>query len=124
MFTMTKKKTSRWQALMLAALLLAGGTAAVPQLAEAATTSTTCAYSWGTCQLKIKVGGFVHFRVKAVTAPGTKISWTVQASNGRRLCSGTMTAGSSRMCSFKYSGTVTITAYTGIMRTASITAWS
>ncbi|MFJ2367736.1 hypothetical protein [Microbacterium sp. NPDC087665] len=121
---MVTKKTHHWQALTLAALVLAGGTAAVPQPAEAATTSTTCAYSWGTCQVKIKIGGFVHFRVKAVTAPGTKISWTVQASNGRRLCSGTMSPGSSRMCSFNYSGTVTITAYTGVMRTASITAWS
>ncbi|MCK2030386.1 hypothetical protein [Microbacterium galbinum] len=42
MLTKTKKRANRWQALALAALVLAGGSIAVPQAADAATTRMDC----------------------------------------------------------------------------------
>lgn len=56
MLTNTKKKVSRWQALALAALVLTGGSIAVPQAADAATAKTKTTYCYiGTSVCKQRV---------------------------------------------------------------------
>ncbi|MBQ3360484.1 MAG: hypothetical protein IJG47_16510 [Microbacterium sp.] len=60
MLTKTKKRANRWQALALAALMLAGGSIAVPQAADAATSvsqvkSLGCGFGDTYCTYKVQV---------------------------------------------------------------------
>lgn len=114
MFTQTKKKTktSRWQALVLAALVLMSGSIAMPQAADAATvksSSKECRSSAATCILKVKARNDVYFRV-AATSDGTS-RYTVRTPGGRLLCRGTITLNhGNRSCWFgTYTGPVAIT---------------
>lgn len=121
------RKTPRWQALALAALVLAGGSIAVPQAASAAANSTTCTTVWftGSCQVKIKAPyGVVQFRATATVPRGAKMAWNMKTASGKTLCKGTMTSGSWRSCSFSYRGTVTVKVSTGLSSLATISAFS
>lgn len=119
-----RMKKSRWSALALATLVVAG-TIAMPQAATAASkTQVNCgSASSTTCQLTKKANGAIHFRVTA-NIPRTKaMPYTVKTSSGRTLCSGTTKTGSLKICSFRYSGTVKVTVKTPYMAFPSITAY-
>ncbi|MFJ2367735.1 hypothetical protein [Microbacterium sp. NPDC087665] len=73
MFTTTKKKTSRWQALMLAGLVLAGGAVSVPHAADAATTKDkVCSPFTTVCkvQLSVKKSGSASIRSLYISFDG------------------------------------------------------
>ncbi len=128
MTTITKKnsmkKTGRWQAALLAGLVLAGSVA-VPQAATAANkTQAHCgSASSTTCQLTTKANGAIHFRVTANVSRTKAMPYTVKTSSGRTLCSGTTKTGSLKICSFRYSGTVKVSVKTPYMAFPSITAY-
>lgn len=107
MMTNTKTK-NRWQAVALAALVMAGSVA-VPQAADAAAKKqVNCtSYQAGTCKVTTKANGVIHFRVTA-NAMGKSMPFTVKTSSGRTLCSGKAASGQLRICSFTYSGKVTV----------------
>ncbi|MFJ2367737.1 hypothetical protein [Microbacterium sp. NPDC087665] len=109
---MTKKKTSRWQALMLAGLVLAGGAVAVPNAATAApvkSSSQMCSTSVKSCSHTVRAKNEVWFRVVSPGASPT-LSYTVKTISGRVLCRGTITPNhGNRSCWFgTYTGSVTI----------------
>lgn len=108
MSMMTNTKKNRWQAVALAALVLAGSVA-VPQAADAATKKqVNCtSYQAGTCKVTTKANGVIHFRV-TTNANRTSMPFTVKTSSGRTLCSGKAASGQLRICSFNYSGKVTV----------------
>lgn len=111
--SMKTKTTRRWQAVALAALVIAGSVA-VPQAADAATArsvSKTCS-SWSqpACTLTVKAKNEVWFRV-ATDSGDPRVSYTVRTAGGRLLCSGKVTTnhGNARCWFGTYTGTVKIT---------------
>lgn len=94
--TTTKKKTSRWQALALVALLLVGGSVAVPQAADAASTKTKSCGFWDTrCSLTLSVSRTAHpQRVLKVSVPAgglisARVPFVVEDdARGNILCRG------------------------------------
>lgn len=116
MTTMGKKKMNRWQAALLAGVVLAGGALAVPQAASAASGTKTCGNDGYSCSTTVTAKkGHLSFRV--VDAPYTKgsTSYTVKMANGSKLCSGKITFnGASKTCStYGYKGKVTISVSKG-----------
>ena len=99
MMTTHKPKVRRWQALALAALLLAGGTVALPQPADAATTkSKTCGATVTVCKIRFavhKVGRTelrsLYFTTNAdVRLSGGGVKYVVRdLTRGTVLCKGT-----------------------------------
>lgn len=121
-----RSSARRWHALALAALVLAGGSLAVPQTADAAAAKQhTCNYRYtATCVLTTKVSGVIHFRVKARVPHGKSLRYAVTASGGKTLCSGRIKADDSlRMCFFSYSGTVRVAVTAPAMTSPRITAY-
>lgn len=100
---------SRFAALALAALVVAGGAVAAPQAASAAT--RTCASDGHSCTMSTNASGSVSFR--AIDSWGAKYGsrYTVKTAAGTPLCSGALTInGGWKTCSlFGYKGTVKIT---------------
>jgi hypothetical protein len=96
MTTMTKnnttKKKGRWQAALLAGLVLAGSVA-VPQAADAATKSTTCSkwQSSSDCAVWVTPKGHLNFSIK--TDSNQTHRFTVRAPSGKLLSSGMLRSG-------------------------------
>lgn len=114
MMTITKKnsmkKTGRWQAALLAGLVLAGSVA-VPQAADAATTkSTTCSkwYSSSDCAVWVTPKKYLSFRI--ATDSDKTHRFTVRAASGRLLSNGMLRSGGSTAVYLAgYTGKVKIT---------------
>ncbi|MFK0403092.1 hypothetical protein ACIQTT_12230 [Microbacterium sp. NPDC090225] len=117
---LTKKKAGRWQALALAALLLAGGSIAVPQAADAAGGSF-CNDGKRACQTTTMAKKSVKFRISAPLPAGSKLRFSVTSLNGAALCSGYAKVGSTRTCSFQYYGKVRIKVPASFVSWVSIT---
>ena len=104
MSTMGKKKMNRWQAALLAGLVVAGGVVAVPQAASAATvttTSTVCtSYASSCAKTKTARHGLIVFEADEQGFRKVNRSYTVKTTGGRTLCSGTITvnSGNPRQC--------------------------
>lgn len=98
----TKAKKSRWAALALAALVVAGGTVAVPQAADAATLTSTCSkwFSQSDCSIWVNAKNDVRFK-----------RYTVRAPSGRLLCKGNImpNQGTANCWMGTYSGRTKIT---------------
>lgn len=118
MSTITQKK-NRWQALALAALVLAGATLATPQAAEAAG-GAFCDDGRQTCQTTTMAKKSVRFSVSASLPQSSKLRYTVTSLNGATLCSGYTKVGSIRTCSFQYYGKVRIKVATSFVSWVSI----
>lgn len=120
--SMKTKTTRLWQAVALAALVLAGSVA-VPQAADAATKQVSCmSVKGGACKLTTKANGVIHFRVMAQTSKS--MPFNVKTSSGKTLCSGQVKPqGQLRICSFRYSGTVKITFNAPMASFPTITAY-
>lgn len=113
MTTMTKnntaKKKGRWQAVLLAGLVLVGSVA-VPQAADAATKSTTCSkwYSSSDCAVWVTPKG--HLNVLIKTDSDKTHRFTVRAANGRLLSNGMLQSGErTQVYLAGYTGKVKIT---------------
>lgn len=106
------KKKGRWQAALIAGLVLVGSVA-VPQAAGAASTTESCSsyFTPGDCAVWVNAKNDVEFRISS-TAPRGAHRYTVRTPGGRLLCSGTITPNQnfSRNCWFgTYTGKVKIT---------------
>lgn len=110
---MNTKTKNRWQAVALAALVIAGSVA-VPQAADAATArsvSKSCTlWSQSHCTLTVKAKNEVWFRV-TTNSHDPRVSYTVKTTGGRLLCRGSVTTnrGNARCWFGTYTGTVKIT---------------
>lgn len=104
-----KTKKNRWAAIALAALVVAGGTVAVPQAASAAT--KTCGWDGYSCTMTTSDSGSITFRAYDSWGNTYSTRYTVKTGGGRTLCSGKITVnGGSKTCSLSgHSGTVRIT---------------
>lgn len=98
MTSLAKKMTDttgkrRWQALILAGMVLVGGSVAVPQAADAAPMSTrsqTCGMSSNDCVVTIKMtktGASARSLYFKTTGFGNH-DYALRTSSGKRLCSG------------------------------------
>lgn len=93
--TNTKTKTTkkgRWQAALIAGLVLAGSVA-VPQAADAATKSTTCSkwQSTSDCAVWVTPKKYLSFRI--ATDSDKTHRFTVRAASGRLLSNGMLRSG-------------------------------
>ena len=104
-------KTRRWQAVVLTALVLAGGSIALPQAADAAVQhqgSTPCKISASTCSATGKLRTSIGFQYLSL-AKG-KAQYTVKTPQGRTLCSGKVSPNKLTICrNLSYVGPVKIT---------------
>lgn len=107
--SMTTKKKNRWAALALAALVVAGGTVAVPQAASAAT--RTCGGDAYSCSTTVQAKGKITIRAIDTTYRTKSKSYTVKTLGGTTMCSGKITVnGGSKACYLGgYKGKVKIT---------------
>lgn len=105
----TKAKKSRWAALALAALVMAGGTVAVPQAASAAT--KTCGGDSYSCSTTVSAKSKITIRVIDTSYNKKSKSYTVKTAGGTTMCSGKITVnGGSKACYLGgYKGKVKIT---------------
>lgn len=105
----TKAKKSRWAALALAALVLAGGTVAVPQAASAAT--KTCGVDSSICSTTVQSKYKLSIRVVDTSYRKHTQRYTVTSAGGTKMCSGTITVnGASKACYLGgYKGKVKVT---------------
>ena len=91
MLTKTKKKANRWQALALAALVLAGGSIAVPQAANASTIHTKdCSWDASVCKTRVtvkKTGASTRHLYIRFSTPSSGYR-VVDLSRGKVLCKG------------------------------------
>ncbi|MFS0853688.1 hypothetical protein [Microbacterium sp. 179-I 3D4 NHS] len=111
----------RWQALAIAALIVAG-TVAVPAAAEASTSRSCWNNSWrGSCTLSTTVKNEVRFTYRGTGPWGTTFPYAVKTTSGRTLCQGYTASGSTRYCYVSYSGPVTISISMGMFSTGSLT---
>lgn len=101
-----KPKTRRWQALALAALVLAGGSIAVPQAADAATNShQKCVNeSYAVCKQRITVKKTGAYARTLYVHKGSYFNFrhefrVVDLSRGKVICSGTLMNGEWKRCS-------------------------
>ena len=117
----TMKKKHRWATFALAALVVAGGTVAVPQAASAYTEMNTCRYT-NTCSLMVHTTQQdVRFTIKGEGY--TVERYTVRTPGGRLLCRGTLLTFSPKKCYFgTYKGRVKITVTQNPYSWVSITA--
>ena len=104
------KKKGRWQALLLAGLVLASAVA-VPQAASAVTQSKGCYIGSTSCSLKVKT---LDHRILLTTSSygiNTEARYTVRTNGGKLLCNGTIKhGGSTKGCYFpNYDGAVKVT---------------
>jgi hypothetical protein len=91
MTTALKNKKNRWAALALTALVIAGGSVAMPQAASAATLTSTCS-KWASssdCSIWVKASNDVRFKLTTDSNHGAH-RYTVRAPSGRLLCNGTI----------------------------------
>ncbi|MGN7966336.1 hypothetical protein ACTJKK_09680 [Microbacterium sp. 22179] len=106
----TTKKKGRWQAILLAGLVLAGSVA-VPQAANAVTTTQGCYFGPTSCSVKVKTSQ--HRILLTTTSYGinTEARYTVRTNGGKLLCKGTIKhGGSTKGCYFpNYDGAVKVT---------------
>jgi hypothetical protein len=114
MMTMSNKKKStksRWAAVMLAGLVVAGSVA-VPQAASAAETYKTCGGDGYSCSTTVNAKQkTISFKVVDTRRSANAQKFTVKTASGSTICSGTVTVnGSGKTCSlFGYKGKVTVT---------------
>ena len=104
-----KTKKNRWAGIALAALVVAGGTVAVPQAASASSSNVTCS-NWATsCSTSVTASGSVKVRASANT-PNGWYRFTVKTSSGRTLCDRSLQLNQSyTSCSLgSYSGRVNV----------------
>jgi hypothetical protein len=121
--TKSNTKKRHWQALTVAALILAGSVVA-PEAAQASTSRTCWNTSWnGTCQLTTKVSNEVRFTYSGTGPWGTQFRYSVKTTGGRTLCQGTTASGSYRYCYTAYTGNVTISVGMGMFSTGKITKY-
>jgi hypothetical protein len=107
-----KTKKNRLAALALAALVVAGGTVAVPQAANAAVSYKTCGYDGYSCSTTVTAKqSTVSFRVMGSHMATSSQRFTMSTASGNVFCSGTITVnGAGKTCSlFGYKGKVKIT---------------
>jgi hypothetical protein len=105
----TKAKKSRWAALALAALVVAGGSVAVPQAASAAT--KTCGADGYSCSTTVSAKSKITIRAIDTSNRTKSKSYTVKTLGGTTMCSGKITVnGGSKACYLGgYKGKVKIT---------------
>ena len=104
-----KTKKNRWAAIALAALVVAGGTLAVPQAASAAT--KTCGDDSYSCSATVQAKSKITIRAIDTTYAKKSKSYTVKTPGGTTMCSGKITVnGGSKACYLGgYKGKVKIT---------------
>jgi hypothetical protein len=118
MMTMSNKKKStksRWAAVMLAGLVVAGSVA-VPQAASAAESYKTCGGDGYSCSTTVDAKQrTVSFKAIDTRRSANAQKFTLKMANGSTICSGTLTVnGSGKTCSlFGYKGKVTLTVAKG-----------
>lgn len=95
--SMKTEKKNRWAALALAALVVAGGTVAVPQAASAAT--RTCGGDGYSCSTTVQSKSRIDIRAIDTTYRTKSKSYTVKTLGGTTMCSGKITVnGGSKAC--------------------------